>query len=172
MFLRIWQTPKFTVSKFGNPGNILLRFGDFFWNCVSIERQMFPVHILPTKVNSLSNFYWGFIFHLMAIFTKKPKQLFSLLELLCQLKLGNNQVTLGCDCWQRVGSLYPQTKWFPPPNIGFLVPEFNSVPEKNDTLLDVMDLRVHFGQWKLRLPAHPLGSFYAALNLLWIEVKQ
>lgn len=54
MILRIWQTPKFTVSKFGNPGNILLRFGDFSRNDYYLEANVSCAYPL-TKVNSITN---------------------------------------------------------------------------------------------------------------------
>ena len=79
MILRIWQSPKFTVSKFGDPGNILLRFGDFSCNDYYLEANVSCAYPL-TKVNSLSDSYQGFLSDLMAIFTKKLKQLFSLFK--------------------------------------------------------------------------------------------
>lgn len=79
MILRIWQTPKFTVSKFGGPGNSLLRFGDFSYSDHYLEPNVSCAYPL-TKVNSLSDLHQGFVSYLTAIFTKKLKQLFSLFK--------------------------------------------------------------------------------------------
>lgn len=35
IFLKTWHIPKFTDSKFGNPGNILLKCSSFFWNHIT-----------------------------------------------------------------------------------------------------------------------------------------